>query len=426
LLEEHRITELDSGVRVVTERMPSVRSVALGFWIGTGSASEAEPEAGLSHLIEHMLFRGTARFESVEIDQIFDGMGAELNAGTGKETTSVYSRVLDVHLERALDVMADMVWRPRFAQDELDNEREIVLEEIAMYEDDPQDKVFDVLGEAVFGSHPLGRAIIGRADVVAGTPAEGLRSFYDVRYVPRNIVVAAAGSLDHDELVEQIVAAQAARAGVTPPPPVAPPREELARRVRFIEKDTEQYHLCLGGPGIPRDDDRRFALRVLDNVLGGSSSSRLFQEVREKRGLAYSVYSFQSLYAGIGQVGLYLGTRPDNVGRAMSVVATELERFRNEPATPEELERSKENVKGRLVLALESTTARMNRLGSSLLAELPLLSVDEMVERIDAVTVADLEELAQELYAPDQLSAAGIGAERSVFDAALEPLGAAA
>jgi len=425
LLEEHRITELDSGVRVVTERMPSVRSVALGFWIGTGSAGEAEPEAGLSHLIEHMLFRGTARFESVEIDQIFDGMGAELNAGTGKETTSVYSRVLDVHLERALDVMADMVWRPRFAQSDLDNEREIVLEEIAMYEDDPQDKVFDVLGEAVFGAHPLGRAIIGRADVVAGTPAEGLRSFYDVRYVPRNIVVAAAGSLDHDELVAQIAAAEAARSAPLPPA-VVPPRDELERRIRFIEKDTEQYHLCLGGPGIPRDDDRRFALRVLDNVLGGSSSSRLFQEVREKRGLAYSVYSFQSLYAGTGQVGMYLGTRPDNVGRAMGVVAEELERFRHEPATAEELERSKENVKGRLVLALESTTARMNRLGSSLLAGLPLLSVDEMVERIDAVTIGDLEELASELYAPERLSAAGIGAERAVFDAALEPLGAVA
>jgi predicted Zn-dependent peptidase len=426
LVEEHRITELDSGVRVVTERMPSVRSVALGFWIGTGSAAEAEPEAGLSHLIEHMLFRGTARFESVEIDQIFDGMGAELNAGTGKETTSVYSRVLDVHLERALDVMADMVWRPRFAQDDLDNEREIVLEEIAMYEDDPQDKVFDVLGEAVFGSHPLGRAIIGRAEVVAGTPAEGLRTFYDARYVPRNIVVAAAGSLDHDELVGQIAAAQAARSTVPVPPRVTAPDGDVARRVLFIEKETEQYHLCLGGPGIPRDDERRFALRVLDNILGGSSSSRLFQEVREKRGLAYSVYSFQSLYAETGQVGLYLGTRPDNVGTAMAVVASELERFRREPATAEELERSKENVKGRLVLALESTTARMNRLGSSLLAGLPLLSVDEMVERIDAVTVGDLEELAAELYAPEQLSAAGIGADRAVFDAALEPLGAAA
>jgi predicted Zn-dependent peptidase len=352
-------------------------------------------------------------------------MGAELNAGTGKETTSVYSRVLDVHLERALDVMADMIWRPRFAQGDLDNEREIVLEEIAMYEDDPQDKVFDVLGEAVFGSHPLGRAIIGRAEVVAGTPADGLRSFYDARYVPGNIVVAAAGSLDHDGLVEQIARAAAERAAPVPPA-VVPPGDELERRVRFLEKDTEQYHLCLGGPGIRRDDDRRFALRVLDNVLGGSSSSRLFQEVREKRGLAYSVYSFQSLYAGTGQVGMYLGTRPDNVGRAMAVVAEELARFRSEPATAEELDRSKENVKGRLVLALESTTARMNRLGSSLLAGLPLLSVDEMVERIDAVTVADLEELAQELYAPEQLSAAGIGAERSVFDAALEPLGAAA
>src|SRR3954452_7473154 len=166
MIEDHRMTELISGVRVVTERMPSVRSVAVGFWIGTGSASEAEPEAGLSHLIEHMLFRGTDRFESVEIDQIFDGMGAELNAGTGKETTSVYSRVLDVHMERALDVMADMIWRPSFAGDELENEREVVLEEIAMYEDDPQDKVFDVLGEAVFGAHPLGGAIIGPAPVI--------------------------------------------------------------------------------------------------------------------------------------------------------------------------------------------------------------------------------------------------------------------
>src|SRR3954453_22266957 len=174
--------------------MDSVRSVALGFWVGTGSVGEGDDEAGLSHLIEHMLFRGTARFGSLEIDQLFDAMGAEINAGTGKESTSVYSRVLDVHMERALDVMADMVWRPRFAGDDLENEREVVLEEIAMYEDDPQDKVFDVFGEAVFGPHPLGRAIIGRAEVVAGTPAEGLRAFHADRYVPGNIVVAAAGS----------------------------------------------------------------------------------------------------------------------------------------------------------------------------------------------------------------------------------------
>ena len=421
MLEEHRITELDSGVRVVTERMPSVRSVALGFWIGTGSAAEAEPEAGLSHLIEHMLFRGTARFESVEIDQIFDGMGAELNAGTGKETTSVYSRVLDVHLERALDVMADMVWRPRFAQDDLDNEREIVLEEIAMYEDDPQDKVFDVLGDAVFGDHPLGRAIIGRAEVVGGAVPAALRGFHASRYVPANVVIAAAGSVDHDELVELVRGAGVERPGQVSPALPGPPGDE-APRMRFVAKDTEQYHVCLGAPGIPRDDDRRFALRVLDNILGGTSSSRLFQEVREKRGLAYNVYSFQSMYAGTGQVGLYLGTRPDNVVRAMGVVADELARMREDPATADELARSKENVKGRIVLSLESTTARMNRLGASVLADMPLLSVDDVIERIDAVTLDDIAALARDLFAPERMSAAGIGSDAAAFRRALEPI----
>jgi predicted Zn-dependent peptidase len=417
----HQLTVLDSGVRVVTERMESVRSVALGLWIGTGSAAEDEPEAGLSHLIEHMLFRGTARYRSLEIDQLFDTMGAELNAGTGKETTSVYSRVLDRHLERALDVMADMVWRPAFDGGELEYERQIVLEEIAMYEDDPQDKVFDILGEAVFGTHPLGRAIIGRADVVGSAGPDALRSFHAARYVPSNIVIAAAGSVDHDALVSMIEDSGIERAGGQAPEPPAAPDAQPARR-RFFAKETEQYHVCLGAPGLARDDERRFAARVLDNILGGTSSSRLFQEVRERRGLAYSVYSFQSLYAGSGQIGLYLGTRPDNVSRALGVVADELARFRDEPATEDELERSKENVKGRVLLALESTTSRMNRLGSSVLAGIPLLSVDEVEARIDAVTVDDLQELAEELLAPERLSAAGIGADESTFRTALEPL----
>jgi predicted Zn-dependent peptidase len=418
---EHRITVLDSGVRVVTEALPSVRSAALGFWIDTGSAGETDTQAGLSHLIEHMLFRGTAGYESVEIDQIFDGMGAELNAGTGKETTSVYSRVLDVHLDRAFDVMADMVWRPRFAEEDLEQEREIVLEEIAMYEDDPQDKVFDVLGEAVFGSHPLGRAILGHAEVVAGTPAPGLAAFHAARYVPRRVVVAGAGSVDHDHLVELVRATEptgpAADAATVPGAAT-----DFARRARFVTKDTEQYHVCLGGPGLARDDERRYTLRVLDTILGGTSSSRLFQEVREKRGLAYSVYSFQASYAGTGQIGMYLGTRPDNVERAVRVVGDELERFRQDPASPDELSRAKENLKGRVVLSLESTTARMNRLGSSVLAELPLLSVDELIERIDAVTRDDLQELAAELLAPEALSAVGIGGDQDRFRAALEPV----
>src|SRR5689334_8837570 len=356
--------------------MDSVRSVALGFWIGTGSSAEDGPEAGLSHLIEHMLFRGTSRYESLEIDQLFDAMGAELNAGTGKETTSVYARVLDVHLAEAFDVMADMVWRPRFDADELAQEREIVLEEIAMYEDDPQDKVFDVLGEAVFGDHPLGRAIIGRAEVVGGAVPPALRAFHDARYVPRNVVVAAAGSVDHDALVELVRASGVERPGATTPALPGPPVPDPPR-MRFVAKETEQYHVCLGAPGIPRDDDRRFALRVLDNILGGTSSSRLFQEVRERRGLAYSVYTFLNHYAGTGQIGLYLGTRADNLVEALGVVQGELERVIEEPATADELERSKENVKGRVVLSLESTATRMNRLGSSILTGVPVLGVDE-------------------------------------------------
>ena len=423
--EEHRLTELDSGVRVVTEHMDSVRSAALGFWIGTGSVIETPGEAGLSHLVEHMLFRGTEKYASLEIDQLFDSMGAELNAGTGKETTSVYTRVIDEHLPEAFDVMADMVWRPRFAADDLDNERQIVLEEIAMYEDDPQDKVFDVLGEAVFGDHPLGRPIIGTAEVVGGVPADELLAFHHARYVPSNVVIAAAGNVDHDALVALVRAAEAERLGTTAPAHPGPPGAGEVRRL-FVAKPTEQVHVCLGAPGIAREDDRRFALRVLDNIFGGTSSSRLFQEIREQRGLAYAVYSFQSLYAGTGQVGLYLGTRPDNVAEALRVVGEQLDRLRAQPATADELHRAKENVKGRMVLSLESTLARMNRLGSSVLAGMPLLTVDEVVERIEAVTLADLEALARELYAADRLSVAGIGPDEAAFRAALEPLAVAA
>ena len=400
--------------------MDSVRSAALGFWIGTGSAGEDDSRAGLSHLIEHMLFRGTERYGSLEIDQLFDTMGAELNAGTGKETTSVYARVLDVHVPKALDVIGDMVWRPRFAEDDLANERQIVLEEIAMYEDDPQDKVFDVLGEAIFRGHPLGRAIVGRAEVVGSTPPEGLAQFHGERYVPANVVVAAAGSVDHDEFVELVQRVEVERVGRAAPAAYEPPPAELPATVRYLVKDTEQVHVCLGGQGIARDDERRYPLRVFDAILGGTSSSRLFQEVREKRGLAYSVYSFQSLFAATGQVGLYVGTRPDNVAEALRVVGAELARLRDEPATEDELQRAKENVKGRVVLGLESTLARMNRLGSSLLADLPLLSVDEIVERIDAVTREDLAALARDLYAPDRLSAAGVGGDEAAFRAALE------
>ncbi|HEU4658970.1 MAG TPA: pitrilysin family protein [Capillimicrobium sp.] len=420
-MSDTRLTELDSGVRVVTEAMPSVRSAALGFFIGTGSGLEHEREAGLSHLLEHMLFRGTDQLKSHEIDELFDAMGAELNAGTGKESTSVYSRVLDVHLEEAFGVMADMVWRP--ALRDLETEREVVLEEIAMYDDDPQDKVFDVLGTAVFGNHPLGRPIIGRAEVISSIDRDGLAGFHRRRYRPDEVVVAAAGSVDHDQIVE-LVRRSEGDGGAAEPAPAAP--EPFAPRVLFHRKDTEQVHVCLGGRGIARDDERRFALRVLDTILGGTSSSRLFQEVREKRGLAYSVYSFVSLYAGTGQVGLYVGTRGDNLREAMRVVGDELRRFAADPASEAELARAKENAKGRLVLSLESTASRMNRIGSAVLSGLPLLSVDEVLERIDAVGMDDVRALAAELFEPGRLSAAGIGPEEDAFRSALEPLEVAA
>jgi predicted Zn-dependent peptidase len=429
---EHRITTLDSGVRVVTERVPSVRSVALGFWIATGSVVEQDSQAGTSHLLEHMLFRGTEHFGSEEIDQIFDAMGAEINAGTDKEATTLYTRVLDRHLERAFEVMSEMIWQPRFG--ELQAEREVVLEEIAMYEDDPQDRVFDMLGKAIFGSHPLGRAVIGTADVVGAVTREDLAAFHSQHYLPESIVIAAAGSIDHDELVamatqrspgalersraETVVLAQTPAAnGDTP---------EFRRRARFLEKDTEQYHVCIGGAGIARDDERRFALRVLEGVLGGTSSSRLFQEVRERRGLAYSVFCFSNLYAHTGEVGLYVGTRPENISEALAVLATELERCVEDPASDEELVRSRENLKGRVVLGMESTGARMSRLGASVLNGLPILSVNDMIERIDAVDIDQVRVLARELFTPGELSAAGVGPQESDFMAAIAPLGAAA
>jgi predicted Zn-dependent peptidase len=415
--QEHKLTTLESGVRIVTETMPSVRSVSLGFWVGTGSRVETDEQAGLSHLIEHLLFKGTAKYGSLEIDQIFDGMGAELNAGTGKETTSVYARVIDQHLVEAFDVMADMVFRP--ALKDVESERAVILEEIAMYEDDPQEKVFDVLGDAVFGEHPLGRAIIGRAPVIANTPLPTIARFHATRYVPSNVVIAAAGAVDHDALVSLAAERVATNGEASSPSPPEPAPAPSAPRRRFERKDTEQYHVCLGAPALSRHDERRFALRVLDTIFGGTSSSRLFQEVRERRGLAYAVYSFTSAYQDTGQVGLYLGTRADNLTEALAVIGTELERLREQPATDEELARAKENLKGRVVLALESTGARMNRLGSEVLAGTPLLSLDAVVERIDSVSHEELAELVEDLWGPGRLSAAGIGPDEQRFDEAL-------
>ena len=417
--EHAKLTELDSGVRVVSEHVPAVRSIALGFWIRTGSRDETPEQAGISHFLEHLLFKGTDRFSSRQIDEEFDAMGAEVNAGTGKETTSVYSRFLDHHLERAFDLLQDMTLRPAYP--DIDSERDVVIEEIAMYEDEPSDKVHDVLATAVFGDHPLGRPVIGRAEVISSVPVPDIASYHDSHYVAPNMVVAAAGNLEHERVVELVQGAlDGKRPGGTESLAPEPAPETFDAAVRFHQKDTEQYHVCLGGPGIARGDDRRFVLRVLDTILGGSSSSRLFQEVREKRGLAYSVYSYASHYLDSGQIGVYVGTRPDRVGEALEAIGGELRRLQEEDLPADELERARENVKGRITLSMESTLARMNRIGSAVLTGVPLLTLDEVLDAVDAVTVEDVAALAREIYAPERLSAACVGADEAPFRAGLE------
>ena len=419
-MQNWSLTELDSGERIISERLDHVRSVAVGYWIGAGSRDENTEQAGVTHFIEHLLFKGTERYSALDIAEIFDGLGGELNAATSREHTLVYCRVPDHHLETAVEVMTDMVFSPSLA--ELETEREVVLEEIAMYEDTPQELVHDLISEAVFGDHPLGRPVIGTADVISSIPRDNIAGYHDTLYVPANIVVAGAGNVSHEQLVELVTRGLEQRgevprggANVRPGLVQAPPP-----RLRFQRKDTEQYHVCLGAPGISRSDRRRFAASLLDAILGGSASSRLFQEIREKRGMAYAVYSFISQYTDTGQIGVYLGTREDNLAEALAITAEQIADIAGGNLPARELERAKENLKGRILLSMESTSTRMNRLGKTLITDSELLSLDRIVAEIDAVDAEAVSALAAALLDPEQLSAAGIGPSEERFLEAVE------
>lgn len=395
-----------------------MRSIALSIMIGVGSRNETNEQAGLSHFLEHLLFKGTDRYSSTEIDELFDSIGAEINASTDKEVTTVYARFLDRHLEKAFDVVADMVIRSTFP--DIDSERQVVIEEIAMYEDEPSDKVHDILGTRVFGDTPLGRPIIGRADVVGGVSIPDIAAYRDSQYVPENLVIAAAGAIDHDKLVALAEAAGFDRPGSKPPVVSAEPAP--VPTLGFFEKETEQVHVALGAPGLIRGDDRRFAMTVLNTIFGSSSSSRLFQEVREKRGLAYAVYSYSGYYKDTGQLGMYVGTRPDRVHEAMEVFGNELHRLVADPASDAELARAKENVKGKTALSMESTMGRMSQIGANTLFGTPIFTLDEIEERIDAVSVSDLKAIVEELYVPTRFSVAAVGPSEEKFRASLGPL----
>ncbi len=419
-MQKYVISELDSGQRMITERLTHVRSVALGYWIGTGSRDEREERAGVSHFIEHLLFKGTERYSAQEIAEIFDGLGGELNAATSREHTVVYARVADHHLETAIEVMSDMVYAPTLA--EVDSEREVVLEEIAMYEDQPQELVHDLIAEAVFGNHPLGRPVIGTTEVISTVSRRAIAAYHRSMYVPGNVVVGAAGNLDHNELQALLEKAEAklqqsnGRGRRVRSPLVKSPPPDL----RFTRKDTEQYHVCVAAPGIARSDRRRFAASLLDAVLGGSASSRLFQEIREKRGMAYAVYSFASQYTDTGQIGFYVGTREENLAECLAIAAEQVADVAAGNLKPDELERAKENLKGRILLSMESTANRMSRLGKSLITDTEILSLDRIIAEIDAVEPEALAELAGLLLAPERLSAAGIGPDEERFVDAVE------
>jgi predicted Zn-dependent peptidase len=421
-VQNYVLSELDSGQRVITEHVSGVRSVALGFWVGAGARDESDAKAGLTHFIEHLLFKGSQSYSARDVAEIFDGLGGELNAATSREHTVVYARVPDHRLETALDVMTDMVYAPLFA--ELDAEREVVLEEIAMYEDTPQELVHDLLSEAVFGGHPLGRPVIGTAEVISSVSRRSISSYHRSMFGAGNIVLAAAGNVDHQRLVGLLAQAEAkqhdppARGRRVRSPLVKPPPPG----VRFERKDTEQFHVCIAAPGIARSDRRRFAASLLDAIVGGSASSRLFQEIRENRGMAYAVYSFASQYTDTGLVGFYVGTREENLAACLEIANAEIADIAAGNLRANELERAKENLKGRIVLSMESTAHRMSRLGKSLITDTELLSLDRIIAEIDAVQPENVVELADLLLAPDKLAAAGIGPDEERFLAALEPV----
>ncbi len=396
-------TVTGGGVEVITETIDTVRSVAIGIWFAVGSRDESPADAGMSHFMEHMMFKGTPTRTAAEISEHFDRLGGELNAFTSKEYTCFYARVLDNHVDDAVEVLSDMVVNSMLADDAITPEREVVLEEISRHDDTPDDAIHELFAQTLLPDHPLGLPVLGQRGTVGSFDHAIARDFHSRHYVTGNVIVAAAGNVRHEQVVELVD-----RFLTLPQGPRTPRGErepEVATALRVIRKETEQAHIAWGVRGLRADSDDRFALSILDSVLGGGMSSRLFQEIREKNGLAYAVFSYHSLYLDTGQFTVYVGTRPSNAEQAITLIKREIDRVRQDGITAEELDRSKESMKGQLVLGLESTRSRMSRLGKSAVTKGELLSMDELVERIDAVTGDDVRALADRLFSGPQVLA---------------------
>ena len=396
-------TVLDGGLRVVTESLPAVRSVALGIWVGVGSRDEDEAHAGATHYLEHLLFKGTRRRTALEISAEMDAAGGEMNAFTAKEYTCYYARVLDADLPLAVDILSDMVTSSLIAPKDVDAERNVVLEEIAMNDDDPTDTAHEAFSAKLFGDTPLGRPILGTVNSINAITREQIFEHYQARYTPEHLVVAAAGSVDHDLVVRLVTEAFGPALDRVAEP--APPRlnghpgfgAAAGVGTTLVSRGIEQANLVLGCEALARTDDRRFALGVLNAAFGGGMSSRLFQEVREKRGLAYSVYSFSAQHADTGMWGIYVGCLPAKADEVLAICAEEINRVIGSGLTDAELARGKGQVRGSIVLGLEDPSSRMSRLGKSELVYPRLEPVDEVLTSIDAVTHDDVRAVAAEI-----------------------------
>ncbi|HEX6337840.1 MAG TPA: pitrilysin family protein [Jiangellaceae bacterium] len=420
-----RRTVLPGGVRVITETIPTVRSVSFGIWAGVGSRDETRAQAGTTHYLEHLLFKGTHRRSALDISSAVESVGGDINAFTAKEFTCYYARVLDSDLPLAVDVVADMVSSSRIAEGDVDAERDVVLEEIAMRDDDPSDAVHDLVTAQLWGSTPLGRPILGTVESINSLSRDVINRYYKRKYRPENIVVAAAGNLDHSRVVRLVRSAFEAAGFVgdadEPTPPRVGGRGPRARAgVALLERPTEQANLVLAMPGLSRTDERRYALGVLNAALGGGMSSRLFQEIREKRSLAYSVYSYASQFADAGLVGVYVGCQPKKVDQVLELCREFLSDVATHGITAEELARGKGQLRGGLVLGLEDTGSRMGRLAKAELVYEDLLSVDDLLSIIDAVTLDDVREVASSvLAASPALAVVGPFDDPGRFEAAL-------
>ncbi|HET7481384.1 MAG TPA: pitrilysin family protein [Actinomycetota bacterium] len=388
-------TILDSGATVVTESMDEVRSVSVGLWWDVGSRDENDEIAGTSHFLEHLLFKGTPTRSAKDIADAFDAVGGDVNAFTGKEYTCYYARVLDDDLPMAFDTLSDMVRNSTVDPEELEFERKVILEEIAMHDDAPDELVHDLFYRSMWQRHPLGRPVLGFNETVGAVKRDEVVGYWQDRYAPPNLVVAAAGHLDHDDLVARVQSVfsesgseRTSRNG---------PRPVTDGGVNVFKRPTEQAHIVIGTEALPRAHPDRHSLAILDTILGGGMSSRLFQEIREKRGLAYSVYSYRSLYADTGSFAVYAGTTPQNAETVIDLIHEEVNAIVENGVTETELQRAKGHAKGALVLSSEDAGSRMNSLGRQQLTTGEILSIDELIERFDGVTMDDLRRVAAEV-----------------------------